>query len=156
MVLLSGVFNNLRSMITGRYAIEPERPPAMSHHPSPPALPSRLQQRAPAASSWAAATALVQDDSVQRVLRAAEIADHDGAARAAVRPVAGARVHRSRDVAGFRSNGTSMPDSDDYARLLERQVRRLAAEVGGLVQTPLDAVAGRPQEAPVAHPDHPP
>ncbi|SDF64061.1 Thiosulfate reductase cytochrome b subunit [Onishia taeanensis] len=44
LVMVSGMFNNLRSMITGRYALHPELPPAQPHAPSS-ALPPQQEPR---------------------------------------------------------------------------------------------------------------
>ncbi len=80
---------------------------------------------------------LVQEDSVQRVLRAAESLTMK-AQRALLSDKALAREFTEAEMSPvFRSNGTSMPDGEDYARLLEGKFADWRLEVVGLVQTPL-------------------
>ena len=80
---------------------------------------------------------LAESDSVQRVLRMAERLTM-GAQRALLSGSALAREFTEADMSpAFRSNGTSMPDSEDYARLLDTQFAGWRLAIGGLVRTPL-------------------
>ena len=80
---------------------------------------------------------IVQDESVQRVLRAAESVTMS-AQRALLSDQSLAREFSEAEMSpSFRSNGTAMPDSEDYARLLEGKFADWRLKVGGLVRTPL-------------------
>jgi DMSO/TMAO reductase YedYZ molybdopterin-dependent catalytic subunit len=80
---------------------------------------------------------VVQDDNVASVLRGAERLTM-AVQRALLSDQSLAREFSESDMSPvFRSNGTSMPDSEDYARLLEGKFADWRLEVGGLVRKPL-------------------
>lgn len=80
---------------------------------------------------------LVQSESVQRVLRTAE-AMTMGAQRSILSDTTLAREFTEADLSPkFRSNGTSMPDGEDYAALMEGSFAGWRLTVGGLVGKPL-------------------
>ena len=80
---------------------------------------------------------LVQDDSVSRVLRMAEALTMR-AQRAVLPDSAVAREFSEADLSPvFRSNGTSMPDSDEYRALMESGFASWRLVVDGLVRQPL-------------------
>ena len=105
------LFNNLRSMITGRYAIETEGNRAMSRMPArgasieaaghldPPAAAARFGQRCRRPASRRLRRARPGRERCRGSLRGAETLTMAAQRAAAVRPGAGARVHRGRDVA---------------------------------------------------------
>ena len=76
-------------------------------------------------------------ESVNSVLRMAEALTM-GAQRAILSDQSLAREFTEADLSPvFRSNGTSMPDSEDYAALLAGKFANWRLEVGGLVDKPL-------------------
>jgi DMSO/TMAO reductase YedYZ molybdopterin-dependent catalytic subunit len=80
---------------------------------------------------------LVQSESLQRVLRTAESLTM-GAQRALLSDTVLAREFTEADLSPvFRSNGTSLPDSEDYAALLEGSFASWRLTIGGLVRQPL-------------------
>jgi DMSO/TMAO reductase YedYZ molybdopterin-dependent catalytic subunit len=104
-------------------------------------LPRRRFLQGAAASAGALALggcdAFVQNDSVSRVLRVAETLTMR-AQRLIQSPKGLAREYTEADMSPvFRSNGTSMPDSDDYARLLAGKFADWRLVVNGLVRQPL-------------------
>jgi DMSO/TMAO reductase YedYZ molybdopterin-dependent catalytic subunit len=80
---------------------------------------------------------LVENETVRNVINSAEALTLK-VQRALLSDQALAREFTEADLSPvFRSNGTSMPDGDDYARLVETKFADWHLEVGGLVTTPL-------------------
>jgi DMSO/TMAO reductase YedYZ molybdopterin-dependent catalytic subunit len=80
---------------------------------------------------------IAENDSVTSVLRMAEALTM-GAQRAILSDQSLAREFTEADLSPvFRSNGTSMPDSEDYAALLANKFADWRLEVGGMVQKAL-------------------
>ena len=107
MVLVSGVWNNLRSMITGRYAIQSERPAMTRLNPASltpstaaaswPALP-----RAPAASLLGGCDLFAGNETATNAARrSAEWLTHARPSGSSRARTAGAGVHRGGPVAGL-------------------------------------------------------
>jgi DMSO/TMAO reductase YedYZ molybdopterin-dependent catalytic subunit len=81
---------------------------------------------------------LVQDDNVQRVLRMAEALTM-GTQRAILSDKTLAREFSEAEMSPvFRSNGTSMPDGDTYARLLQNKFADWKLVIGGRIKQPLN------------------
>jgi DMSO/TMAO reductase YedYZ molybdopterin-dependent catalytic subunit len=79
---------------------------------------------------------LVQNTHVDAVLRNTEKLTMGGQ-RALLPRQRLAREYREADLSPvFRANGTQMPDSDEYAHLLEREFADWRLQVDGLVQRP--------------------
>ncbi|MGH6760518.1 MAG: molybdopterin-dependent oxidoreductase [Phyllobacterium sp.] len=82
--------------------------------------------------------ALNENASVQKVLRMAESWTM-GAQRLITKPDALAREFTEADLSPrFRSNGTSMPEGEDYARLMEGGFADWRLRIEGLVAQPLN------------------
>ena len=118
MVLISGVFNNIRSMITGRYRIPEETPSA--DEPRAPlsrrSITARPRRRRPPAARRMQPR-FPQRPACLNVLDKAEDLTEAGAARPArAAPRAGARISAGRDLAALQANGSIDPDDPDYRR----------------------------------------
>ena len=158
MVVVSGAWNNIRSMITGRYAIGVREGARMASAP----LHRRGWLQAAGAALRRAALLGGCDQLSQRARVPRRPASAEALTERAQRPArrpqgAGARVHRGRHLAGTSSpTARSIPDDADYVALAAERVRRLAAggrRPGGAAA---DALARRAARAALAHPDHPP
>ncbi len=113
-VIISGLWNNLRSMITGRYRVKPE-----ARHEIKPMSVATRRRRCSRALAGAGALVLAGCERLSRdasgfrsVLGAGETAELRACSDAARTRKAMAQEFTEADLSPyFRSNGTSMPDS---------------------------------------------
>ena len=136
MVLVSGVWNNMRSMITGWYAIRGGNEDALE----------RLARREflPRAAAGIAVLPLAGCDdevsknpTVTRILDSAETVTKQ-VQRAITGPKALAPEYTASEISPhFRSNGTHNPDDADYQALAKNDFADWRLEVGGLVDRPM-------------------
>lgn len=154
MVLLSGLWNNLRSMITGRYAIA--LPPA-AEEPAlstpPPDEAAGVDRRGFVLRATTGASALLLGgagtlmlgnmDRLSRGQRLPRVLDLGGgmaerAQHLLVSSSALAPEYTKADIAPvFRANGTTDPDSARYRALARNHFRDWRLQLDGLVERPL-------------------
>ena len=158
-VIVTGLWNNLRSMITGRYRVPPEarhdqRPFRLQQAPAAPHVPrarcggGRRRWRSPAA------TACRAPSGFPKVLGSVEPLN-DALAKLIGRNAMAQEFAESDRSPTFRSNGTDDPGhADSTTRGVANGFADYALNVGGLVRSAAQVLARRAARAAVAHADH--
>ena len=156
MVVLSGLWNNLRSMITGRYAIKQDPAAATQHvlasdpsvgpevQPGRRGFVARITTNTGAVLLGGAGTLMLTNmDRLSDSRRARRILDVEGklaerSQRLLVPRGALAPEYQKKDIAPvFRANGTTDPDSARYQELAQDGFQKWRLRIDGLVAQPL-------------------
>ena len=139
MVLITGVWNNLRSMITGRYVIKlPEGQLSAKAKLDRRRFLTRGLAIAGAALAGGCDSELSEQPWVKRILDKAETLTY-ASQRALIPANALAREYSEADISrDFKANGSTGVDDDAYRALAANGFADWKLKVGGLVETPLE------------------
>ena len=155
MVLISGVWNNVRSMITGRYASTPRETPHAAECVEPPPLPHRRgyrRRRAPPLRL----RPLAQSPWFRRVLYTGEDMT-DACSGSSCRRRRWRRSSRASDISpNFKANGSTDPDDAAYRSAGRERLRRLEARGRRAGRDSRGVLARRSSRHAGADPDHAP